>query len=83
LRGSHHMARPLRFITSETTVDITIRTVQGRLLLRPSEELNALVVGVLGRAQEMYNIAVHAVFVASNHFHLIVMTPNAFVLPAS
>ena len=33
-------------------VEVTVRTVQRRLLLRPSARLNDLVVGVIGRAPE-------------------------------
>ena len=48
-------------------VEITSRTLHGRFLMRPSEKVNDLILGVLGRAQAMYNIAVHAFIFMSNH----------------
>jgi hypothetical protein len=38
-------------------VEATVRTIQSRLLLRPSPALNELVIGVLGRAQRLYEVA--------------------------
>jgi hypothetical protein len=46
------MPRPLRFIPEHSLVEITTRTLQGRLLLKPSPELNDLVLGVIGKAQD-------------------------------
>ena len=66
------MARPLRFIPTGTLVEVTLRTVHGRLLLRPGRRLNDLAVGVLGRAQRKYGMRIHALAVLSNHAHLLV-----------
>lgn len=52
-------------------VEVTCRTVQGRLLLRPSPHFNELALGVLGRAQARYRMVVHAFIVLSNHLHLL------------
>jgi REP element-mobilizing transposase RayT len=52
-------------------VEVTCRTIHARLLLRPSPELNDLLVGVLGRAQRRHSMAIHAVVVMSNHVHLL------------
>jgi len=53
------MSRPLRFIPGKKTlVEVTTRTVHSRLLLRPSNELNEIVFGILGRAQELYGAQV-------------------------
>ena len=62
----------MRFIPSGALVEVTLRTVHGRLLLRPGRRLNDLVVGVLGRAQRMYEMRIHALVVLSNHAHLLV-----------
>jgi transposase IS200 family protein len=62
----------LRFVPSGALVEVTLRTVHGRLLLRPGRRLNDLVVGVLGRAQRMYGMKIHALAVLSNHAHLLV-----------
>ena len=37
------MPRPLRFIPEESLVEITTRTLQGRLLLKPSPELTDII----------------------------------------
>jgi hypothetical protein len=44
-------------------VEVTMRTVHGRFLLRPSRTVNDLVVGVIGRAQRKYGMRVHALAV--------------------
>jgi hypothetical protein len=72
------MARPLRFIPPDSVVEITCRTVQGRLLLKPSRELNDLLLGVLGRSQALYpEVRLHAFVFASNHVHLLLTVPDA------
>ena len=55
LRG---MSRQLRFMPPEGSglVEVTTRTVHGRFLLAPSGELNDLILGALGRAQELYSV---------------------------
>ncbi len=50
--------------------------MQSRFLLRPSPELERRVLGVLGRAQRMTGIEIHAFVFASNHYHLLV-TPES------
>jgi hypothetical protein len=66
------MARPLRFIPEHSLVEITTRTLQGRLLLRPSPEINDLILGVIGKAQHTYGMTIHAFVVVSNHAHFLV-----------
>lgn len=65
------MGRPLRYIPSDELVEVTCRTIQSRMLLRPSEELRRRVLGVLGRAQRLTGIRIHAFVFASNHYHLL------------
>ncbi len=55
-----------------STFEVTTRTLQGRLLLRPSKELNAIIIGILGRALALYPAMLHLVVVASNHIHMLV-----------
>ena len=62
------------------TFEITTRAIQGRLLLRPSKELNDIILGILGRALTLYPVLLHLVVVASNHIHLIITTENAKLL---
>jgi hypothetical protein len=68
-------ARPLRFVPPDALVEVTLRTVHGRLVLhpgRPGRRLNNLVVGVLGRAERKYAMRIDALAVLSNHAHLLV-----------
>ncbi len=76
------MGRPLRFLPRPyTTFEITCRCIQGRLLLRPSDSLNDLVLGVLGRALARYpQVLLHLFVVASNHLHLLLTVPDANTL---
>jgi hypothetical protein len=43
-----------------TLVEVTTRTVQGRLLMVPEPTLNRSILGVLGRAQRLYPVQIHA-----------------------
>ena len=52
-------------------VEITSRTIHGRLLLRPGALFNEILVGILGRAQARFSMEVQFVSVLSNHYHLL------------
>ncbi len=54
------MEQDPRFFEPGTLVEVTDVTIQNRYLLRPSDELNDIVVGVLGRAQSLYELPVVA-----------------------
>jgi len=72
------MGRRLRFIPpGGCLVEVTNRTIQGRFLLRPSAELNRLLIGILGRAQRLYGVRLHACAVLSNHYHLLLTAESA------
>jgi hypothetical protein len=71
------MPRPLRFIPEHSLVEITTRTLQGRLLLKPSPELNDLILGVIGKAQHDYGMVLQGFVVASNHAHFYVRPSSA------
>ena len=45
--------------------------MQGRLLLRPSPELTEIILGIIGKAQDMYGMAIHAFVVLSTHAHFL------------
>ena len=63
------MSRHLRFIPDGgALVEVTCRTVQGRLLLAPSPQLNDIILGVLGRAQRLYPVEIAGYVFVSNHF---------------
>ena len=76
------MPRPLRFLPPGAMVEVTLRTVHGRFLLRPSPRLNDLVTGVIGRAQRKYGMKIHALAVLSNHVHLAVSPDSSQQLAA-
>jgi hypothetical protein len=74
------MARPLRFIPKGTLVEITTRTIHGRLLLRPSAELNEVLLGVIGKAQDLYKMEIVSFVVPSNHIHFLLLPDSAWQL---
>ena len=72
------MARRLRFIPEGgALVEVTCRTVQGRFLLSPTDDLRPIVLGILARAQRLYSVDVHAFVFLSNHYHLLLSVENA------
>jgi hypothetical protein len=63
------MSRKLRFIPQGgSLVEVTCRTIQGRLQMRPSPLLNDIILGVLGRAQSRYPLEIVGYVFASNHY---------------
>ncbi len=58
-------------------MEITCRTIQGRMLLRPSAGLNDVIRGVLARAARLACLAVHAPVFLSNHYHLLVSVADS------
>ncbi len=72
------MPRALRFVpVPHTLVEVTTRTVQSRLLLKPCPAVNQAILGVLGRAQQLHRMTVHLAVVMSNHYHLILAPTDA------
>jgi REP element-mobilizing transposase RayT len=77
------MPRRLRYVPpGGALVEITCRTVQGRLLLRPSPILRDTTLGVLARAARRSAVEVHAYAFLSNHYHLLVSVHDARQLSA-
>ncbi len=66
------MGWPLRMFREEGYYFVTSRCFQGRLLLRPSAEVNEVVGGVLARAvqQSAGTVRLYVFTFTSNHFHL-------------
>lgn len=75
------MPTPLRYIPPDhlwkdakgrptTVVEITIRTTQGRFLLKPTPKHTSRILGVLGRAQKNLDFELYAYSVLSNHMLL-------------
>ena len=71
------MARPLRFVPANALVEVTTRTLQGRLLLKPSPELTDIILGVIGKAQNLYRMSIHAFVVVSTHAHFLCSPSSA------
>ncbi len=72
------MGRRLRFIPEGgAVVEITSRTVGARYLLKPSEELNEAIIGVLARAQRFYDVPLHALVFMSGHVHFLISVEDA------
>jgi REP element-mobilizing transposase RayT len=70
------MAWPLRMYEASEIYFVTARCFQGRLLLRPSRETNAVLGGVLARAARLAGVEIFAFVFASNHLHLLVRAPG-------
>ncbi len=71
------MPRPLRFIPEKSLVEITTRTLQGRLLLNPSPELTDIILGVIGKAQSLSKMTIHAFVFLSTHAHFLLSPSSA------
>jgi hypothetical protein len=71
------MPRPLRFIPEHSLVEITTRTLQGRLLLKPSPELTDIILGIIGKAQALYGMTIHAFVFLSTHSHFLLSPTSA------
>jgi hypothetical protein len=70
--------RPLRFIPNDgALVEVTTRTLHSRYLLRSSRELDEIIVGVLGRAQRIYEVRVCGYLFLSSHYHLLLDVDDA------
>lgn len=67
------IVRPLRYLPPGHLVEVTSRTIHGRLLLRPDHATCDLIKGVLGRAQALYEMRIVAFVFLSNHFHLLLL----------
>jgi len=65
------MARRPRYVPPGALIEVTTRTLHGRLLLRPSAALREIILGILGRAQDLYGLRIHAFVFLSNHYHLL------------
>jgi hypothetical protein len=58
-------------------VEVTTRTIQGRLLLTPSPELNRIILGALARASRYHQGGVVAFAFLGNHYHLLLWAQDA------
>ena len=63
--------RPIRLFEEDKLYFITNRTIQGRLLLRPSPLINKTIGAILARGLNLYSVRLYAFVFTSNHFHII------------
>ena len=71
--------RPLRGPHPGQLFEITTRSINRRKLLRPSKKVNDIIVGVIGRAQQLKNVNVqlHAFVFMSTHYHILAPADTA------
>jgi len=75
------MSRGLRFVPEGgALMEVTLRTIQSRLLLRPGPAVNEIILGVLGRAQRLYGVRCCSVVFLGNHFHCLLQVDDALQL---
>ena len=65
------MPNPIRCFEPERIYFVTNRTLQGRLLMTPSTQINDLIGGVLARAVQRHEVELFAFVFLSNHIHLL------------
>ena len=72
------MPRPLRFQPEPWSVFfVTARCIHSRFLLRPSSKTNALVVGVMAKAIQRFDVKLFGMCFMSNHYHLLLSSKDA------
>jgi REP element-mobilizing transposase RayT len=72
------MSRPIRFIPDPgALVEVTLRALHSRFLLRPGPMLNLILLGALARAQQLYPVRICAFAFLSNHGHLLLEVDDA------
>lgn len=76
------MSRRLRFLPPNSLVEVTSRTLQGRLLLQPTHRIAELCRGVLARAVRRYPVEIHAFAFLGNHYHLLLSASDSQRLAA-
>lgn len=76
------MCRRIRHLPTSGLVEVTSRTIQGRLLLQPTHRVAELCRGVLARAVRLYPVEIHAFVFLGNHYHLLLTAADARRLAA-
>ena len=72
------MPRPLRFQPEPWSVFFVIaRCIHSRFLLRPSPKTNVLVVGVMAKAIQRFDVKLYGLCFMSNHYHLLLSSKDA------
>jgi hypothetical protein len=77
------MGRPPRYVPQDygQLVEVTTRTIQGRLLLRPSKDINEIILGILSRAlSKCPGVGIVAFTFMSNHYVMLLRVNDAEAL---
>ena len=69
--------RPVRHVRPGSVYEITTRSIDRTLLLRPSKEVNQIILGVIGRAQEKTGVKIYALVFMSTHYHMLIGSAGA------
>lgn len=69
------MGRPLRVVLPNRYYFITNRCQNGQFVMRPDDSSRMIILGVLARAVQKYEVEVVSFVFMSNHFHLICRFP--------
>lgn len=69
--------RPRRGPNPGQLFEITTCSLDRKLLLRPSKEVNDIIIGVIGRAQLHVDVQLHAFVFMSTHYHLLATAASA------
>lgn len=72
-----YMGRRIRFVPAGSLVEVTCRTLQGRLFLQPTRAIADLCRGILARAARLHPLDVHTFAFLGNHYHQLLTVPNA------
>ena len=70
------MTQPLSIEDENWTYLITTRTADSRLWLIDSKQLEAKILGILARYQEIYGAILYAFILMGNHYHLVAKFPG-------
>jgi len=74
---------PLRYYPPGKVIEFTSRTMQERFFLTPSKKINQLILGILGRAQELFpSVQVYDFVFMSNHYHMLAYSESGKDLSA-
>ena len=75
MRRLRHLVNPS--LGNKAVVEITGRTAGAQFLLKPDDQVNAIIAGVLARAKANTDVAIYAHAFLTNHFHLLIGVDDA------
>lgn len=75
------MGNDPRYVPPGSLVEVTTRTIHGRLLLVPSRDLNDIVCGVLARALSRYRVELVDFKIMGNHVLCAALHNTCYVEP--